>query len=80
MSTMKIDDVLDIEDCLYSIRKFSHRMLSGVRVLEAPTVEEVRISDMKRTIAKNTEETHRFTPTHFQSSQRYSTVDASSLS
>ena len=35
---------------------------------------------MKRTIAKNTEETIIFTPTTFQSSQRHSTVDASSLS
>ena len=49
-------------------------MLSGVRVLEAPTVEQVRISDMKNTIAKNTEETNVFTPTTFQSFQRHSTV------
>ena len=55
-------------------------MLSGVCVLEAPTVEQVRIYDMKRNIAKNTEETTVFTPTNFQSSQRHSTVDASSLS
>ena len=40
MSTMKIDDLLDREDCLYSIGQLSHRMLSGVRVLEAPTVEK----------------------------------------
>ena len=76
MSTMKIDDVLHIEDCLYSIGQLSHRMLSGVCVLEAPTVEKVRISDMKRTKAKNTEETNVFTPTTFQSSQRHSRVDA----
>ena len=80
ISTMKIDDVLDIEDCLYSIGQLSHRMLSGVRVLESPTVEEVRISDMKRTIPKNTEETNVFTRTIFQSSKRHSAVDASSLS
>ena len=55
MSTMKIDDLLDIEDCLYSIGQLSHRMLSGVLVLEAPAVEQVRISDMNRTIAENTE-------------------------
>ena len=55
-------------------------MLSGVYVLEAPTVEQVRISDMKQTIVKNSEETNVFTPTTFQSSQRHSTVDASSLS
>ena len=51
MSTMKIGDLLDGKDCLYIIRKLSHRMLSGVRVLEAPTVEQVQISDMKQTIA-----------------------------
>ena len=50
MSTIKIDDFLDREVCLYSIGQLSHRMLSGVRVLEAPTVEQVRISDMKQTI------------------------------
>ena len=55
-------------------------MLSAVRVLEAPTVEQVWISDTKRTIAKNIEETNVFTPTTFQSSQRHSTLDASSLS
>ena len=54
MSTMKIDDFLGREDCLYSIGQLYHRMLSCVRALEAPTVEQVRISDMKRTIAKNT--------------------------
>ena len=80
MSTMKIDDVLDIEDCLYSIEQLSHRMISGVCVLEAPTVEQVRISDMKQTIAKNSEETNVFTPPTFQSYQRHSRVDASSLS
>ena len=47
ISTMKIDDFLDREDCLYSIGQLSHRILSGVRVLEAPTVEQVRISEMK---------------------------------
>ena len=52
MSTMKIDDVLDIEDCLYSIGQLYHRIISGVRVLEAPTVEQVRISVMTRTIGK----------------------------
>ena len=80
MSTMKIDDVLDIEDFLYSIGQLSHRMLSGVRVLKAPTVEQVRISDMKHTIANTSEEINMFTPTTFQSFQRHSTVDASSLS
>ena len=35
---------------------------------------------MKQTIAKNTEETEVFTQTTFQSSQRHSMVDASSLS
>ena len=35
---------------------------------------------MKQTIAKTSEETNMFTPTTFQSSQRHSTVDASSLS
>ena len=39
MSTIKIDDFLDIEDCVYSIGQLSNRMLSGVRILEAPTVE-----------------------------------------
>ena len=77
---MKIDYALDIENCLYSIGKLSHRMLSGVGVLEAPAVEQVRISDMKQTIAKNTEEINVFTPTTFQSSQRHLMVDASSLS
>ena len=62
ISTIKIDDLL-------------HRMLSGVRVLESPTVEQVRISDMKQTITKTSEETNMFTPTTFQSSQRHSTVD-----
>ena len=38
MSTIKIDDLLDREDCLYSIGRLSHIMLSGVRVLEASTV------------------------------------------
>ena len=51
MSTIKIDDLLDREDCLYSTGQLSHRMLSCVRVLEAPTVEQVRIPDMKQTIA-----------------------------
>ena len=55
-------------------------MLSGVCVLEAPTVEQVRISDMKHNIAKTSEETNKFTPTTFQSSQRHWTVDASLLS
>ena len=55
-------------------------MLSGVSVLAVPTVEHVRISDMKQIIAKTSEETNKFTPTPFQSSQRHSTVDASSLS
>ena len=80
MSTMKFDDVLDIEDCLYSIEKLYHRMLSGVHILDAPTVKQIQIFDMKRTIANNTEETNMFTPTTFLSSQRHSTVDASSLS
>ena len=35
---------------------------------------------MKQTIAKTSEETNMFTPTTFESSQRHSTVDASSLS
>ena len=52
MSTIKIDDLLDREDCLYSIGQLSHRMLSGVRVLEAPTAEQVRISDLNHTIVK----------------------------
>ena len=52
MSTIKIDDLLDREDFLYSIGQLSRRMLSGVRVLEAPTVEQVRIYYMKQTIAK----------------------------
>ena len=51
MSKIKIDDLLDREDCLYSTGQLSHRMLSCVRVLEAPTVEHVRIPDMKQTIA-----------------------------
>ena len=55
-------------------------MLSGVRVLEAPTVEQVRIYDMKQTIANNSKETNMFTPTTFQSSQRHLTVDAYYLS
>ena len=55
-------------------------MLSGICLLEAPTVENVRISDMKQAISNNMEETNLFTPTTFQSSQRYSTVDSSSLS
>ena len=56
MSTIKIDDLLDREGCLYGIGQLSHRMISGVRVLEALTVEQVRISDMKQTIAKTSEE------------------------
>ena len=55
-------------------------MLLCVRVLESPTVEQVRIYDMKHTIAKNSEKINIFTPTTFQLSQRHSTVDASSLS
>ena len=35
MSTIKIDDLLDREDCVYSTRQLSHRILSGVRILEA---------------------------------------------
>ena len=66
ISKMNFDDLLDREDYLYSIRQLSHRMFSGVRVLEAPTVEQVRISDMKQTIAKNSEETNMFTPTNFK--------------
>ena len=66
MSTIKIDDLLDREDCLYNIGQIFHRMLLGVRVLEAPTVEQVQISDMKQTIAKTSEETNMFTPTTFQ--------------
>ena len=56
MSTIKIDDLLDREDCLYSIGQLSNRIISGVFVLEAPTVEQVRISDMKQTIANTSEE------------------------
>ena len=67
----KIYCLLDREDCLYSIGKLSQRMLSGVRVLYAPIVEQVRIYDMKQTIAKISEETNIFTPTTFQSSQRH---------
>ena len=53
MSTIKkFDELLDREDCLYSIGQLSHRTLSGVRVLEAPKVEQAQISDMKQTIAK----------------------------
>ena len=52
MSTIKINDLLDREDCIYSIEQLSHRMLSGVCVLKDPTVKQVRISDMKQTIAK----------------------------
>ena len=33
MSKMKIDDLLDRADCLYSSGQLSHRLLSGVRVL-----------------------------------------------
>ena len=66
MSTMKIDDLLDRENCLYIIRQLSHRMISVVFVLEAPTVEQVRISDMKQNITNNSEETNVFTPTTFQ--------------
>ena len=77
---MKIDDLLDREDFLYSIGQLSHRMRSGVCVLEAPTVEQVWISDMKQTIANTSEETNNFKPTTFQPSQRHLTVDASSLS
>ena len=80
MSTIKIDDLLDRWDFIYSIGQLSHRMLSGVRVLEAPTVEQVRISDMKQTIAKTSEETNMVTPTTFQSYQRHLMVDATSLS
>ena len=80
MSTMKIDGVLDIEDCINSIRQVSHGIISGIHVLGAPTVEQVHISDMTRTIAKHTEDTNVFTPMTFQSSQRHLTVDASSLS
>ena len=70
-TTTKIDDLIDREDSIYSIIQLSHRMLSGVRVLEAPTVEQVRISDMKQTIAKTSEEINLFTPTTFQSYQRH---------
>ena len=44
------------------------------------TVEQVRISDMKQTIANDSKEKNMFTPTTFQSSQRHLTVDESSLS
>ena len=71
MSTIKIDGLLDREYCLYSIGQLSHRILSGVRVLGDPTVEQVRISDMKQTIANTSEETNVFTPTTFQSYQRH---------
>ena len=66
MSTIKIDDLLDREDRIYSIGQLSHRIISGVRVLEAPTVEQVQIFDMKQTTAKISEETNGFTPTTFQ--------------
>ena len=66
MSKIKIYSLLDREDCVYSIGKKFHRMLSGVRFLEAPTVEQVRISDMKQTVSKTSEETNKFTPTTFQ--------------
>ena len=61
MSTIKIDYLLHREDCVYSIGQLSHRMLSGVCVLEAPTVEQVRISDMKHTIANTSEEKRVYT-------------------
>ena len=63
---LKFDDLLDRENCVHSIRQISHRMLSGVCVLESLTVEQVRISDMKETIANTSEETNKFTPTTFQ--------------
>ena len=66
ISTIKFDDMFDREDCLYIIGQLFNRMLSGVRVLEAPTVEQVRISDMKQTVSKTSEETNKFTPTTFQ--------------
>ena len=43
MPTIQNDNLLDREDCIYSIGQISHRMLSGIRVLEALTVEQVRI-------------------------------------
>ena len=79
-SKIKIDDLLDREDCIDRIGKLYHRMLSGVRVLEDPAVKQVRISDINQTIANSTGEKNEFTPTTFQSSQRHLTVDASSLS
>ena len=43
MPTIQYDNLLDREDCIYSIGQLSHRRLSGIRVLEALTVEQVRI-------------------------------------
>ena len=51
-STIKIDDLLDRDDFLYSIGQLSHRILSVDCVLEALKVEQVRISDINHTIAK----------------------------
>ena len=65
MSTMKIDDLLDIEDCVYIIGQLYHIMLSGVRVLEALTVEQVLIYDMNQNIANISEETNFFTQMAF---------------
>ena len=55
ISTMNIDNLLDREDCLYSIGQFDHIMLLDVCVSEDLTVEQVWISDMKQTIANNSE-------------------------
>ena len=53
LSTIKIDELLDREDCIYSIGQLSHRMISGVCILEDLTVEQAQIYDMTQTIANN---------------------------
>ena len=89
-SQFDTDEPSDDDRTLLDIGDMSSRMISSVRVLEAPTSEQVRLSKMKRMevsdhdfagiSAKTDDGDELFAPLTFQSSQRHSTVDAATLS
>ena len=64
------------DDFVYDIGNITHRILSSVKVFEAPTVEYARISDLTRHEAEQEE---LVAPKTFASRQRHLTVDAATL-
>ena len=64
------------EDLVYDIGNITHRIISSVKVFEAPTIEHSRNSDLRRHEAEQEE---LVAPKTFASKQRHSTVDAATL-